>query len=236
MSPNKVLLLEEFQNKDNIPGGLADNLSVEDIASAHGVSKEHIEKQLELGIKVEMEHTNDMNMAEEIAKDHLVEDPNYYTHLNQSSAGNQIMTFENFSHQSEIERLARELLDAGGGQVPSEEECQDFYDMNEITDDSMKAAIEAKALEFLGDTTDGENFFESNAEGAQPEEIVGKPAPGPITPLAKPEPNRDGELTIDDLGDFDLPDNERLPLEEEPRPRPSQVGNHVPTFEQFKNS
>lgn len=37
--------------------------------------------QLAAGIKVEMEHTNDPNVAKEIAKDHLTEDPEYYVKL-----------------------------------------------------------------------------------------------------------------------------------------------------------
>lgn len=35
-------------------------------------------KQLAIGIKHESEHTDDKNIAKEIAKDHLSEDPNYY--------------------------------------------------------------------------------------------------------------------------------------------------------------
>lgn len=38
-------------------------------------------KQLEIGIKVEMEHTKDPKIAEKIATDHLNEDPHYYTKL-----------------------------------------------------------------------------------------------------------------------------------------------------------
>lgn len=38
-------------------------------------------KQLKLGIKVEMEHTNNRKIAKNIAKDHLSEIPDYYTKL-----------------------------------------------------------------------------------------------------------------------------------------------------------
>jgi hypothetical protein len=38
-------------------------------------------KDLEDGIKHEMEHTKDRQVAKEIAKDHLSEDPNYYKKL-----------------------------------------------------------------------------------------------------------------------------------------------------------
>jgi len=38
-------------------------------------------KELKMGIKVEMEHTNDPKKAEKIALQHLAEDPKYYTKL-----------------------------------------------------------------------------------------------------------------------------------------------------------
>ena len=58
-------------DEEEIPGGLADDKSPEDFNP----------EQLEMGIKVEMEHTDDPAKAKEIAMDHLVEDPEYYTHL-----------------------------------------------------------------------------------------------------------------------------------------------------------
>lgn len=60
---NKITL-----NEDIIQGGLADDKSVNDFD----------QEQLKKGIEVEMEHTNDVNIAMEIAKDHLTENPNYY--------------------------------------------------------------------------------------------------------------------------------------------------------------
>lgn len=67
--------------KDQIEGGLADKLSIEQIAEKHGVSVKKITKQIKKGVKVEMEHTDDPTKAAEIAKDHLTEDPKYYTRL-----------------------------------------------------------------------------------------------------------------------------------------------------------
>lgn len=63
-------------------GGKADRKTVEDIAAIHGVSKEEIEVELKKGIPVETkEHSKDPLAAREIAMDHLVEDPKYYTKL-----------------------------------------------------------------------------------------------------------------------------------------------------------
>jgi hypothetical protein len=59
----------------------AESACIEDLATRHGVSLEDITNQLEMGLKVEMEHTEDMDVAKKIALDHLAEDPHYYTKL-----------------------------------------------------------------------------------------------------------------------------------------------------------
>jgi shikimate kinase len=55
--------------------------SPKEIAKKHGVDLKVIEKQLEMGIEVEMEHTDDKKIAREIALDHLNELPDYYSRL-----------------------------------------------------------------------------------------------------------------------------------------------------------
>lgn len=55
--------------------------SPEYIAKKHGVSLKKIKSELKLGIQVELEHTTDENIAREIALDHLLEMPDYYTKL-----------------------------------------------------------------------------------------------------------------------------------------------------------
>ena len=74
-------------SKERIPGGLTAKLkgSMEDkhsqIAHHHGVSVEEINDQVAKGVKIEMEHTTDEEVAHEIAMDHVYEDPQYYTKL-----------------------------------------------------------------------------------------------------------------------------------------------------------
>lgn len=53
-----------------------------------GMSNEHKDKlknidaqELKWGIEIEMEHTKNPLIAAKIARDHLAEDPKYYTHL-----------------------------------------------------------------------------------------------------------------------------------------------------------
>jgi len=67
--------------QNELKGGEADNKSVKDIAESHNVTVDKIKEQLRMGIKVEMEHTNDPKIALEIAMDHMTESPEYYTKL-----------------------------------------------------------------------------------------------------------------------------------------------------------
>ncbi|MDD5013514.1 MAG: N-6 DNA methylase [Atribacterota bacterium] len=67
--------------KEEISGGKAEGMSMEDIANKHGRDLSFMMEQLEKGSEVEMEHTNDHDKAIEIAKDHLFESPDYYIEL-----------------------------------------------------------------------------------------------------------------------------------------------------------
>jgi len=60
---------------------MAKNMSISDIAKEQDTSLEEIEKELDKGKKTEKEHTPSTEKATKIAKDHLVEDPKYYTKL-----------------------------------------------------------------------------------------------------------------------------------------------------------
>lgn len=62
---------EKKAAEDKIPGGLAD----------HAPDSGFAAKGLRKGQKVEREHTSDPELAKEIAKDHLTEDPAYYDKL-----------------------------------------------------------------------------------------------------------------------------------------------------------
>jgi hypothetical protein len=59
-------------------------------AKEKGVEEKDVDKeQLKMGIKVEMEHTNNPTLSKRIALDHLAEIPDYYTRLKkmESDAG-----------------------------------------------------------------------------------------------------------------------------------------------------
>lgn len=61
----------QFVSEDQLPGGLADKKKPADFD----------QEELQKGIEVELEHTKDKDLATEIAMDHLMEDPKYYSNL-----------------------------------------------------------------------------------------------------------------------------------------------------------
>jgi len=68
-------------NEDKIKGGKADNLSTGDIAKHHDIDVDKIKDELKAGAEDEKEHTDDDAKAKEIAKDHLIDEPDYYSKM-----------------------------------------------------------------------------------------------------------------------------------------------------------
>jgi DNA-binding CsgD family transcriptional regulator len=95
-------------SEEEVTGGLADGKTPEEIADMHGVAVEQILDQIEKGIKVELEHTDNEEMAKEIAMDHLYEIPDYYDRLAYVEAGvdesKPLPTFEQFVSQPKPDR------------------------------------------------------------------------------------------------------------------------------------
>ena len=77
-----IKLFEEFISEaEKVKGGMSDNMTLSDIAKHHDIELAELEAEYAKGLKVEMEHTSDNEIAAEIARDHLYEDPKYYTKL-----------------------------------------------------------------------------------------------------------------------------------------------------------
>lgn len=68
----------KVENEELI-GGLADGMSVEDLAEKHGVEVRDIQRELEIGIEIELEHDHSPLKAKEVAMDHIFEFPDYYS-------------------------------------------------------------------------------------------------------------------------------------------------------------
>lgn len=67
---------------NELKGGVGDATAPSDVNPA----------ELAMGVQVEMEHTNDLKVATEIALDHLSEEPHYYTKLNQAGLTDEFKT------------------------------------------------------------------------------------------------------------------------------------------------
>lgn len=63
--------LSQLVKADKLPGGLGDDADISDFDP----------KEVEMGLKVEREHTDDEEIVQEIVTDHLTEIPDYYTRL-----------------------------------------------------------------------------------------------------------------------------------------------------------
>jgi GNAT superfamily N-acetyltransferase len=80
---NKLALkaAEPTITKSNmLPGGKGDTKDISDFDA----------KEVEMGMKVELEHTKDINVAKEIVADHLSEDPAYYSKLKGSGLADEL--------------------------------------------------------------------------------------------------------------------------------------------------
>jgi len=102
---------DKEKESDTIVGGKGDNMTIKDIAQKHNVSEEELLKEFEVGKAVEMEHTNDKEKAEEIAKDHLSENPKYYS----------ILIRDGLADEKDAIALAKKLL----GVEPKEKEKEE---------------------------------------------------------------------------------------------------------------
>lgn len=107
-----------FISMEAVKGGLADGMTAKDIAEKHGVPVKDITKQLNKGIKVELEHTDSDKMAKEIALDHLFEDPKYYDKLEK---------VEESTQRKLIRKLIRENVDLSVSDETTDSNTYDIY-------------------------------------------------------------------------------------------------------------
>lgn len=68
------------KKSDKLVGGKGDTKNISDFDA----------KEVEMGLKVEMEHTKDREVAQEIVADHLSEDPEYYSKLKGSGLADEL--------------------------------------------------------------------------------------------------------------------------------------------------
>ena len=100
--------------------------SLEDLARKHDVSVKSLEKQLEMGIEVEKEHTSDEDEARKIALDHLEEVPEYYSKLKKYVEPKKVD--ENMSYTNHWTQIIRQLVN----------ESHTREELMKLSDDKLK--------------------------------------------------------------------------------------------------
>ena len=141
----KLSALVRLGRKDKLPGGLGDKKTREDFDP----------EQIEKGIKVELEHTDDEDVALEIAIDHLTEDPKYYDKLEtidphhgsvEGYAVHRLRAFgaalETSVHQS-LKQSGIELGPRAAGKDPKIDALKDQVEDLDRTIDQLKRRQEA---------------------------------------------------------------------------------------------
>lgn len=90
---------------EEIPGGNSKGMTLDDLAKKHDTTIEKIEKELEIGVGVEMEHTKSKKIAKEITMDHIFEFPDYYSNKRYGVKAS----------EKGLEKELDEITSAGGG-------------------------------------------------------------------------------------------------------------------------
>lgn len=102
--------------EDILKGGKSDGMDEAELAKKHGVSVAQIKKQIEKGISIEKEHTDNLAIQMEIAKDHIEEFVDYYDRLEkmekQAKIKNTIKTNKSLSN-SQVKSIGNYLKKKG---------------------------------------------------------------------------------------------------------------------------
>lgn len=113
-----------------------DDMSVKDIADYHNEDSEKIKSEIEIGTKIEMEHSNSKKVAKEIATDNVYRISDYYTNPEYGILAIEDMKGQKKSlriSKSEMEKLHKTgKLDLDGVSLSYREELSEDLDSNEI--------------------------------------------------------------------------------------------------------
>ncbi len=141
--------------------------SVEKIAKKHKVSPSIIEKQLEMGIKVEKEHTTSNQLAKEIDLQHLDEIPDYYSKLRKvekvqemiSTSAQTGRTFRSISSKEDQQDLEKE-------RAKKKKEKQEKYkkSLESLRDQTREKGIRFYDKKGSGYIKDGQKQYDESVE------------------------------------------------------------------------
>ena len=133
-------------------GHLSKNKSLKQIAEMHNVSLAHVNEELAKGLEVEKEHFSDFKERTRVAKDHLVENPNYYTILEKAG----LKDGGHLIHHRHNNNLVK---DAKSGNTPARD-LNNYNDIMDLEADGMVGMESGLAFADGGITP-----YDANAEG-----------------------------------------------------------------------
>jgi hypothetical protein len=156
MKKGKIILdFTDFGNrmwKDRLEGGKADDKSPDDFP----------DDDIEIGTKVEREHTDNPDIATEIALDHLSEDPEYYNKLISSGIADEkdaVDTFDELKGDNARRKAREDIEDFMETDEDEDEEDEDLEDIEDYEEDDLgtdKADIEEDEDEMILDDEEDE--------------------------------------------------------------------------------
>jgi hypothetical protein len=134
----QVLKNTVFSEEEEFKGGEADKMSPKDLADKHNVDVKEIEKEIRVGTKIEMEHTDSKKLAKEIAMDHIAEFADYYTDPEYGIIAIEDKKGENKKtiriSKSEMEKLHNgKEVSVGGVKLSYRENVDEDLDSNRIS-------------------------------------------------------------------------------------------------------
>lgn len=174
----------EDLEKDKIPGGIGDKKDIKDFCP----------KQVAMGIRVELEHTSDKAIAEDIVKDHLTEDPMHYTKLKEVEKSELQERWDLIKAKLDSSKSILDMKEAM--QPEQEEEGQD----DQIPQDDSEPDIQ-----------DSDEVPEADAGQEEPPAAGEEPPPGEqpqeegLDPQDGEQPPQDGEQPPQDGEDQEDP-------------------------------
>lgn len=142
--------MKDSKDKNKVKGGLADNMSIQDIAKKHKVSVTVINSAINKGVKVEMEHTSDKNVAYEIAKDHVFEDPKYYDKLKMVEGNKINESFEEYSNDALTDMIVN--LSRYEGNEESIQSVRNELKKRKGVSENLKEDVDLKIIDQAPDT------------------------------------------------------------------------------------
>lgn len=134
--------------------GLGAGMTAKDVAAKHNLPVEAIEDQVEKGIKVELEHTSDLDKARQIAIDHLTEFPDYYDRLKKmedEAKAQEKKLSEEFSAflSNELDEAKTEFISIlSESQLESDQDIRSWVDWK-LTKFNLRSIDESFADSFL---------------------------------------------------------------------------------------